>query len=222
LPRPRTIVVAGPPGSGKSSRFPLSLYQVEWFNADDRAAELNRGSFHKIPAEIRAKVNGEFERWISDRIRARKSFAIETTLRSPITFEQARVAREGGFWTVMEYVMAGTVEESVQRIMERSYRGGHSASERLVREIYEKSTRNLLTALDFVESGIEILRIYDNSELHGHVRRVLAFRRGRPRSIATEVPTWLESLFRGTKFEIAALRETLKVQGLRKDRSLER
>lgn len=216
------IVVAGPPGSGKSSRFPLSLYQVEWFNADDRAAELNRGSFHKIPAEIRAKVNVEFERWISDRIRDRSSFAIETTLRSPITFDQARMAREAGFWTVMEYVMAGTVEESVQRIMERSYRGGHSASERLVREIYQRSTRNLLTALDFVESGIEILRIYDNSEFHGHVRRVLAFRRGRPRSIAAEVPTWLELLFRGTRFEIAALQEMLKVQGPRKDRSLER
>ena len=216
------IVVAGPPGSGKSSRFPLSLYQVEWFNADDRAAELNRGSFHKIPAEIRAKVNVEFERWIRERICDRSSFAIETTLRSPITFDQARMAREAGFWTVMEYVMAGTVEASVPRIMERSYRGGHSASERLVREIYEKSTLNLLTALDFVESGIEILRIYDNSQLHGHVRRVMAFRRGRPRSIAAEVPTWLELLFRGTKFEIAALRETLKVQGLRKDRSLER
>ena len=77
------IVVAGPPGSGKSSRFPLSLYQVEWFNADDRAAELNRGSFHKIPAEIRAKVNVEFERWIRERICDRSSFAIETTLRSP-------------------------------------------------------------------------------------------------------------------------------------------
>jgi hypothetical protein len=50
-------VVAGPPGSGKSSRFPLSSFHIDWFNADDRAAELNFGSFHKIPAEIRAKVN---------------------------------------------------------------------------------------------------------------------------------------------------------------------
>lgn len=183
---------------------------------------MNRGSFHKISAEIRAQVNTEFEQWIADHIHARKSFAVEATLRSPVTFEQAHRAREHGFWTVMEYVMAGTVDESVRRIMERSYRGGHSASERLVREIYEKSTKNLLIALDFAQSGIEIVRIYDNSEFHGHVRRVLAFRRGRPRSIAAEMATWLESLFRGTKFEIASLRGILQMQGRRKDRSLER
>jgi hypothetical protein len=48
-------VVVGPPGSGKSSRFPLSSFNVDWFNADDRAAELNLGSFRKISPEIHAK-----------------------------------------------------------------------------------------------------------------------------------------------------------------------
>lgn len=216
------IVVAGPPGSGKSSRFPLSRFGVDWFNADDRAAELNLGSFHKIPAEIRSKVNVEFQQWILNHVSARKGFAIETTLRSPITFEQARLAHGHGFWTTMDYVAVGSVEESVRRITERSYRGGHSASERLVAEIYEKSTRNLLTALDFGESGIEVVRIYDNSELRGHVRQVLSFRRGRLRSMADNVPSWLEPLFRGTKFEISGLREALKPRPHRNDRARER
>lgn len=115
--------------------------------------------------------------------------------------------------------MAGSVEESVRRIMERSYRGGHSASERLVAEIYAKSTKDLLTALDFGESGIEVVRIYDNSEVGGHVRQVLSLLRGRPRSISADVPCWLESLFRGTKFEIATLREALTDRPRTNDRS---
>jgi predicted ABC-type ATPase len=196
------IVIAGPPGSGKSSRFPLSAFGVDWFNADNRAAELNLGSFRKISAEIRSQVNLEFQRWILDHINGHQGFAIETTLRSPITFEQSRLAHRNGFWTTMDYVAAGSVKESIRRIMERSYRGGHSASERLVAEIYEKSMKNLLTALDFPESGIEVVRVYDNSEIGGTVKQVLSFRRGKPRSIAAHVPAWLELLFRGTKFEI--------------------
>lgn len=204
------IVVAGPPGSGKSSRFPVSGFGVDWFNADDRAAELNAGSFRKISDKIRTKVNVEFQHWILDRIAARNSFAIETTLRSPITFEQSRVARERGFWTSMHYMAAGSVEESIKRIIERSYRGGHSASERLVRDIYNKSTKNLLTALDYGESGIEVVRIYDNSQVGSELRQVLNFRRGRPQSVAREIPAWLESLLKGTAFEIDGLREQLR------------
>jgi hypothetical protein len=91
-----------------------------------------------------------------------------------------------------------------------------------VAEIYEKSTKNLFTALDFGESGIEVVRIYDNSEVGADVRQVLSLRRGRPRSIAPEIPTWLESLFKGTKFEIAALRGTAQPQPRKNDQSRER
>jgi len=204
------IVIAGPPGSGKTSRFPLSSFGIDWFNADNRAAELNRGSFRKISKQIRTQVNSEFEKWIQSHILMGQSFAMETTLRSPITFEQSRLARDHGFWTAMHYVSAGSVEESVRRIMERSYRGGHSASERLVRAIYNASNRSLLTALDFGQSGIEALRIYDNSKIGGRIRQVLSFRRGAPRWIAAEIPSWLESLLEGSEFEISRLRRALK------------
>jgi len=91
------IIVAGLPGSGKSSVFPVSSFGVPYFNADDRAAELNDESYIGISHAIRQAVNREFERFVLNCIDKRVSFAIETTLRSQATFEQARKAKEVGF-----------------------------------------------------------------------------------------------------------------------------
>jgi predicted ABC-type ATPase len=85
--RPRMVVIAGPPGSGKSVAFPVDSFGIDSFNADDRSAELNRGSYQGIPLEIRSAVNREFERFVEEHIRNHRSFAIETTLRSDITFQ---------------------------------------------------------------------------------------------------------------------------------------
>lgn len=79
--RPRMYIVAGPPGSGKSTVFPVAAFGVEFFNADDRAAQINRGSYRGIPQSIRDQVNREFELLVSDSIARR------------ITFDQATIAR---------------------------------------------------------------------------------------------------------------------------------
>jgi predicted ABC-type ATPase len=78
--RPRMIVVAGPPGSGKSAALPVDSFGIDSFNADDRSAQLNNGSYQGIPLEIRTIVNKEFEAFVEDHIRNHKSFAIETTI----------------------------------------------------------------------------------------------------------------------------------------------
>jgi predicted ABC-type ATPase len=205
------VVVAGPPGSGKTTRFPLVQFGADSFNADIRAAELNRGSFRGISKEIRSDVNIEFQKWILDHISARKSFALETTLRSDITFEQAQLAREHGFLNTMYFVTLGNAEECIERIKARAYRGGHSASETVVRDIYERSMRNLLTAIDFRKSGIDRLGIYDNSskfEDEADVYRIMVLRHGRVSYLASDVPSWLDDLLHGTRFDLDSLRRS--------------
>jgi predicted ABC-type ATPase len=87
------FIIAGPPGAGKSSVFSLAEFANRSFNADDRAAELNGGSYRDIPLHVRRVVNGEFEKFVRESIEAKQSFALETTLRSDITFEQAKMAK---------------------------------------------------------------------------------------------------------------------------------
>ena len=64
MAQPRMVIIAGPPGAGKSSLFALSDFAKNVFNADDRAAVLNAGSYQSIPLSVRAIVNRELSRLV--------------------------------------------------------------------------------------------------------------------------------------------------------------
>ena len=138
MPR-RMIIVAGPPGSGKSTLYPLSSFGCVCFNADDRAAERNGGSYIAIPARVRLDVNREFEAFVLESIERRVSFAIETTLRSEFNFRQARLAKNAGFQIELRYLALRDFETHLERVKARAEAGGHSASEATLRRIYDAS-----------------------------------------------------------------------------------
>ena len=190
-------VVAGPSGSGKSSLFPVAAAGVDHFNIDDRCAQLNRGSYLGIRPEIRAQANAECEAFIAQHIASRTSFAVETTLRTDITFRQGKAARANGFVLLMEYISAGSPEKCVKRVSIRADRGGHSASPVKVRTTYAASLENLPRAL----REFDVVSVYDNSRRGKPPTRVLDAAAGRGVTFrATKLPTWLRHLLRGPEF----------------------
>jgi len=184
---PRMIVVAGPPGSGKSSAFPVSAFGVAFFNADDRAAELNGGSYHGISGKIRQTVNREFETFIHTQIDSGHSFAIETTLRSTVTFEQARRARAAGFVIEMRYLALRDFALHLERIKARADAGGHAASETTLRQIYDSSLANLAQAV----AEADQIWVYDNGKTGGPPLLVLEAEAGVIHFLAEDLPPWL-------------------------------
>jgi predicted ABC-type ATPase len=184
------IVVAGPPGGGKSSLFPVLGFGVSCFNADDRAAELNGASYTGIPTYIRYAVNREFEAFVLECIERRVSFAVETTLRSRVTFDQAERAKMAGFTTEMRYLALHDFSMHIERVKSRADAGGHSASEATLREIYLRSLANLPKAVDRMDD----LWAYDNSAAGGPPRLVLQSEKGVIRFLADDVPGWLAGL----------------------------
>jgi predicted ABC-type ATPase len=188
---PRMVVVAGPPGGGKSTAFPVNSFGIAFFNADDRAAELNGGSYIGISGQIREWVNGEYEGFVIDCIRRRRSFAIETTLGSDITFQQARLAKEAGFEIEMRYMALATFELHLERVKARADAGGHSASESTLRRIHSASMANLPGAIEETDE----LWVYDNTALGGPPRLVMEVRASSIVFLA-DPPAWLVTAIR--------------------------
>jgi len=183
-------VVAGPSGSGKSSVVSASKFGVDYFNADDVAAIFNgpnkhlltaehkhmiiTGNFGKLPGEIfnsrnyhhinpelrKSVVNPLCEAFIKYHIDSKTSFATETTLRNKIAIEQMKEAKADGFRTEMIFISTDNVEINIERVMDRSDYGGHSATEGKIREVYESSMKNIYDAIPVADN----LKFYDNSK----------------------------------------------------------
>ena len=208
---PTMLIVAGPPGWGKSTHFPVGGTGIDWFNGDDRAAQLNGGSYQNIPLHLRAASGRQLQEFIESHIEASRSFAFENALRTGIVFQQFRRAKELGFEVLFDYLAAGSVEEHIRRVKNRARLGGHSASERKLRDIYENSMRNLLIAFEESrDQHIDLLRIFDNSEQLAAPRQVMSLERGVPRRMAPEIPAWLEAALYGSDFSIENLRAAMR------------
>ena len=152
------IVVAGPPGSGKTRFFPVTALRIDAFNIDDRCAQI-LGSYRAIPRDVRRAVARECERFVVDHTKRKASFAVETTLRTSAAIEQAVDARKGGFATEMHFLATDSISENVARVVQRAQAGGHGASEAEIRAIHHASIANLRKAIE----SFERVRVYDST-----------------------------------------------------------
>lgn len=183
---PRMVVIAGPSGSGKSTFFPVTAFEEAGFNVDDRCAELNQGSYHRIPPELRAQAQKECQDFIEACTRDLRSFAVESTLRTDIAIQQAKRAKAAGFRIEMVFVSTDHVEENVLRVTRRGLDGGHSAPESNIREIYQRSLGNLREAIEVFDE----VALYDSTASGQLPREVARFENGKLVSQSEPLPLW--------------------------------
>jgi len=150
---------------------------------------LNHGSYAGISKDIRVTVNREFEAFVQGCIERRTSFAIETTLRSNVTFDQAARAKAAGFTTEMRYLALRDFAMHVERVKVRADAGGHSASEGTLLSIYRSSLANLARAI----AEMDDLWVYDNSPVGGPPRLVLEAENGEIRFLVDDPPDCLRT-----------------------------
>lgn len=107
------------PGSGKTTYFPVASFGLDAFSVDDRCAQIV-GSYRAIPPSVRKAVSKECESFVLAHIRRKRSFAIETTLRTLVSAEQARKARRRGFRTEMIFLCTASADINVERVLQRA------------------------------------------------------------------------------------------------------
>ena len=111
----------------------------------------------------------------------------ETTLRSEVTFDQARFAKQAGFIVEMRYLALRNFEMHVERVKARADAGGHSGSEPTLRWIYNASLRNLRRAVQ----ELDVVWVYDNTAIDASHPLVLEARNGEIRFLIDNPPYWL-------------------------------
>lgn len=185
--KPEMIVVAGPSGSGKSRHFGVQQFGIASFNVDDRCAALNGGSYLAIPGAIRAQAQQECERFINDCTARRTSFAVEPTLRTAVSIEQAERARVAGFAIKMIFVATDGVRTNVLRVVRRGLDGGHSAPAERIADIYQQSLANLPRALAVFDEVV----LYDSSAHDRAPRLVRVYHHQRITYDEPPIPRWL-------------------------------
>lgn len=179
------IVVAGPPGSGKSTYFPIGALGVDAFSIDDRCAQIV-GSYRAIPAAVRKAVSQECERFVADHIDQQCSFAVETTMRTLVAAQQAARARAQGFRTALTFLCTAAPDINVERVLQRAQGGGHAASESEIRAIYAAALANLGDAVRVFDR----CRILDSSEPWKRPRLVGRATRGKI-ALESGAPAWV-------------------------------
>ncbi len=185
-------VVAGPSGGGKSTLFAVTALAPDAFNVDDRAARAH-GSYIGIPRDVRAQAQRDCEDFVATHIERRRSFAVESTLRSDAALRQAVSARAVGFTTFLIFVCAGSVDEHLRRVALRGRLGGHSAPEAELRDIYAKSLGHLARARGLFDEA----NLYDSSVRWEAPRCVVQLRAGRTSELSP-IPDWVPDTWRAS------------------------
>ncbi|HVF54504.1 MAG TPA: AAA family ATPase [Pyrinomonadaceae bacterium] len=140
---PHVIAVAGPNGSGKTSRAPKVLRELfgltDYVNADVIAQGLS--AFR--PETVAFDAGRVMLRRLHKLSAARQSFAFETTFagRAHARWIE-RNKTESGYEFHIMYLWLRSPELAVQRVRQRVRQGGHDIPDEVVRRRYASGVRN--------------------------------------------------------------------------------
>lgn len=162
MPHPEIAVLAGVNGAGKSSVAGAILARAggTHFDPDAFARELEAAGV--APGVSVGQAWSAGRDGLLHAIRARQSFALETTLGGHTITLLLRQAAASGLSVRVLYVGLDSVDRHLARVRTRVAQGGHDIPEARIRERWRRSRENLVTLMP----DLHELVLWDNSIEH--------------------------------------------------------
>lgn len=159
---PRIVILAGPNGAGKSTVAKYLLTEEyfidEFVNADAIATGLSAFAPEDVAFEAGRIMLGRIEALL----KAKRSFAFETTLASKSFTRLIARAQSTGYRVTLLYVALPSAQLAKRRVARRVKEGGHSIPDNVIERRFYRSLVNLIHRYRAV---VDEWFVYDNSEL---------------------------------------------------------
>ncbi|MCB2353869.1 zeta toxin family protein [Clostridium estertheticum] len=157
---PTYTIFAGTNGAGKTSMY-KSIYYNEnkdekRINTDEIVARIGSWQDNNLQMKCAREAVKLIKKYILQGI----SFNQETTLSGRSIIKNIRIAKDNGFYIVMNYIGVESPEIAKERVKLRVSKGGHGIPEDTIERRYYASLKNLKMAIEICDE----INVYDNTE----------------------------------------------------------
>ena len=178
-------LLAGPNGAGKST-YTVFLFNLagairEVVNPDVIARRLRP----EAPEKVALQAGRLARQRISDLLKERRSFGVETTLSGHLHLQDVMRAKSEGWNTGLLYIGLKSPRLAVERVRLRTLSGGHDVPEEDIRRRYERSMVNLAAVYQVADAVL----VCDNSS--SSFKIVLIANGGEITFRAPRLPVWV-------------------------------
>lgn len=147
---PKTLVFAGPNGSGKTTVTKGISIIGEYINADE--IKKVQCCTDLEAAQIATSLREKF-------IEENRDLTFETVLSTDRNVDLIKKAKDKGYKIEVIFILTNSADINVQRVKNRVKTGGHDVPEEKIRNRYTRSLNNISKILKIVDR----LHIFDNS-----------------------------------------------------------
>ncbi|MFT5873185.1 MAG: putative ABC-type ATPase [Clostridium sp.] len=184
---PTYTIFAGTNGAGKTSIY-KSIYYNEnkdekRINTDEIVSRIGSWQDNNLQMKCAREAVKLIKSYISQEI----SFNQETTLSGRSIIKNIRIAKDNGFYIVMNYIGVENPEIAKDRVKQRVSKGGHGIPEDTIERRYYASLKNLKGAIEICDE----ISVYDNTEIF---KEIIEFKGGKLIWKDKNIPIWTNDL----------------------------